>query len=463
MSVTETVAHYVIAHGDDPLPADVEHHAKRVVLDTLGCIYAGFDCQSAAAVFSALPNLDAGTGATLCGRTERAALGGAILYNGAMLRYLDMNDMQYSFRRPGPGPHNSEILAPVLAGAEIGRRDGTAVLKALSLGYDLSTAFVDGVQGPSLSSRGWMSDIRAPFVVPAVLGYLLRTSARQIVDAVGIACLHQGPLGIADVGSEDNTLAKNIRFPFGAYIGSSSLFLALGGMTGPTNIMEGEGGFIHVILDGEYDVAPLTTDYVRYRLRDAVFKKYAACYGTHAHIEATIRLVKDHDIHPDEVVAVDVRTTSRTNEHNGRPVRQHPPPNKETADHSSYFLTAVAILDRLVGADQYTAAKFGDPDVLRLMRATTCHAEPEFDAHYPCSEVTIRTATRGSFTQRVEQPPGSRDLPLTDAEIEAKFTMLAEPFVSHGTVKRVIDAVWNLDRIADVSELTRLLQIRDAP
>ena len=149
--------------------------------------------------------------ATLFGRSERAGLGGAILYNGAMLRYLDLNDIQNSFRRPGPGPHNSEILAPVLAAAEVGRRDGAAVLKALSLGYDLSTGFVDTVQGPSLAKRGWMSDIRATFATPPVLGYLLGSSAQQIVDAIGMACLRQGPLGVADIGSEENTLAKNLR------------------------------------------------------------------------------------------------------------------------------------------------------------------------------------------------------------------------------------------------------------
>jgi 2-methylcitrate dehydratase len=462
MSITEQVAQFVVEHADDELPADVAHHAKRVVLDTLGCIYGGFDSSSAAAVLAALPKMDPGGAATLFGRTERAGLGGAILYNGAMLRYLDLNDMQYSFRRPGPGPHNSEILAPVLAAAEIGGRDGSAVLKALSLGYDLSTAFVDGVQGPSLAKRGWMSDIRATFATPPVLGYLLGASAREIVDAIGMACLRQGPLGVADIGSEENTLAKNLRFPFGAYIGACSFFLAQAGMNGPTNVLEGEGGFAEVIVNGEYDPAPLTSDYVQHRLRETVMKKFAACYGTHAHIEATIRLADDNDIQPDEVVAVDVSTTSRTNEHNGRLVRQEPPPNKETADHSSYYLTAVALIDRAVGPAQYTPAKLTDPEVERLMRATTCRAEPEFDARYPCSEVTIHTAGRGSFTQRVEQPGGSLLDPLTDAEIEAKFDALAAPYASSETRKRVINLVWALDTVGDIGELTGLLQQRDS-
>jgi 2-methylcitrate dehydratase len=460
-SVTESVAAYAVERGGDGLPGDVEHHAKRVLLDTLGCIYGGFDCDTAKAVLAALPAFDPGGEASLFGLDRRAGLGGAILYNGAMLRFLDLNDMQSSFRKPGPGPHNSEIVVPVLAAAEVGQRSGADVLRAISLGYDISAAFMDGVRGPSLVKRGWMSDVRSTIVVPPVLGYLLGVPAAQIAHAMGIANLRPGPLGIADVGSEENTLAKNIRFPFGAYTSALAIFLARAGMTGPVNVMEGEAGFAMVLFDGDYDFGPLVSDLAAHRLRETVMKKYAACYGTHAHIHATIQLATEHDIKPAEVAAVLVRTTTRTNEHNGRLIRQQPPSNKETADHSSYYLTAVALTDRAVGPTQYSPQRYADPEIGRLMRATTCEGIPEFDDAYPCSEVTIRTRGRGSFTARVTTVPGSLAAPLSDADIEAKFLSLAAPYVANDALRRIVDLVWNLDSVMEIGKLTALLRRRD--
>jgi 2-methylcitrate dehydratase len=215
-----------------------------------------------------------------------------------------------------------------------------------------------------------------------------------------------------------------------------------------------------VLLGGDYDFGPLTSDFVPYRLRETVMKKYPACYGTHAHIEATIQLVTEHDIVPSEVAAVQVRTTTRTNEHNGRPIRQQPPPNKETADHSSYFLTAVSIADRAVGPEQYSPARYTDPEIGRLMRATTCAGVPEFDEFYPCAEVTIQTHGRGSFTRRVQTAPGSLADPLPDAALEAKFGALAAPYLDDVTLRRVIALVWNLDAVPNARELTSLLRRR---
>ena len=41
-----------------------------------------------------------------------------------------------------------------------------------------------------------------------------------------------------------------------------------------------------------------------------LFKYHAACYGTHAAIEAAIALKRDHNIDPDNVASVDVHVRS---------------------------------------------------------------------------------------------------------------------------------------------------------
>ena len=44
-----------------------------------------------------------------------------------------------------------------------------------------------------------------------------------------------------------------------------------------------------------------------------------------------------------------------------------PVSNKEPADLSAYYFTAIAMLDRQIGPDQFTPEKYNDPNVRELI------------------------------------------------------------------------------------------------
>ncbi|MBI2988810.1 MAG: MmgE/PrpD family protein [Deltaproteobacteria bacterium] len=50
-----------------------------------------------------------------------------------------------------------------------------------------------------------------------------------------------------------------------------------------------------------------------------------------------------------------------------------------TADHSSYYCTAVAILERAVGPDQFTEEKLRDPRVRELIDKVVVEPDPELE------------------------------------------------------------------------------------
>ena len=63
------------------------------------------------------------------------------------------------------------------------------------------------------------------------------------------------------------------------------------------------------------------------------------------HLTATTLLVNEHDLKPEDIAEVVLRMSKRTVVHNGDPVKKYPR-NKEAADHSAYFMTALGIVTR---------------------------------------------------------------------------------------------------------------------
>ena len=87
--------------------------------------------------------------------------------------------------------------------------------------------------------------------------------------------------------------------------------------------------------------------------------------------------------------------------------------------------------------------------------------EPSFEIKgITPGRVDIRTKKGQTYSAHVDFPRGHPSNPATDEEIIAKFrecvTFSAKP-VSRSNVDQVIDRVMNMERVADVAEIMRLL------
>jgi 2-methylcitrate dehydratase PrpD len=72
------------------------------------------------------------------------------------------------------------------------------------------------------------------------------------------------------------------------------------------------------------------------------------------------------------------------------------------------------------------------------------------------ARVCVRTTGGRIFNTQVVHVRGSLERPMSDAEIESKVRSLAALGFPACDVGRVIDAVWELERMKDVGELVRL-------
>ena len=60
--------------------------------------------------------------------------------------------------------------------------------------------------------------------------------------------------------------------------------------------------------------------------------------------------------------------------------------------------------------------------------------------------------------KQLDYPKGDPRNPLTDAEIEEKFAALAEGVLSEKAQKKLMDAIWNLEKVGSVSKLMALMK-----
>jgi 2-methylcitrate dehydratase len=117
----------------------------------------------------------------------------------------------------------------------------------------------------------------------------------------------------------------------------------------------------------------------------------------------------------------------------------------------------MAIMEREVGPRQYSKEKYADPKVEALMARISLEVSKEFDAYPMGGEVEIATRDGRTLKHRVLHPKGTQQNPLSDAELDAKFRDMASTYMKAGTVDRLLEALWNIDRSPDVSTLLPLL------
>src|SRR5207302_10681983 len=106
-------------------------------------------------------------------------------------------------------------------------------------------------------------------------------------------------------------------------------------------------------------------------------------------------------------------------------------------------------------------AKIMDPVIRAQLKKVEVVADPEIEKVFPALQrviVTITTTEGQSFTEQLDYPKGDPRNPLTDQEIEEKFSALADGVLSPPAQKKLKDAIWSLEKIGSVSKLMGLMK-----
>jgi 2-methylcitrate dehydratase len=447
-SIAHQYARYALGLDYRMLPKEVIHRAKCCLLDALGCAIGAYESPGRPMVEKVVKTFNGAEESTVIGSGLRTTAMNATLVNSFLVRYLDCNDV-------GGGGHNSDSIPAILAVAEREKISGKDFLTSLVVSYELGGRFSDSLGRSGFGLGGFTGDLRGGLTMPPALGRMCGMNEEQIANAIGICASHALPLGILDTNKEENSMSKNFRFGLVSYDAILSCLLAKEGFTGPVTVVEGENGIRDAMMSAEFDLEKLV-DFSGWRILGVRYKTLCANLSTQGHVLATLTIVKENDLKPEDIASVRVKVGLRETRHTTTLAKKYPR-NAESADHSAFYANAIAIKERHFGPDAFSPEKYSDPIVLDLIEKITVELDPSLSEHAYAGTSTITTVDGRRFEKKIDVLHGFDDGPLSDAELESKFKQLTAKHITERKALEIFNLIWNLEKQQNISSLLKLM------
>jgi 2-methylcitrate dehydratase len=452
-TITATMSRWAAGLRFEDISQEAVHQAKRFLLDSIGCALGGYKQHDVKIALAVLDEIAGRGSATVIGTGRRMDPVSAALANALMIRCMDYNDIYW---KQDPC-HPSDIFPAALASCESAKGDGKELIVGLVLGHEFEMRFCEAAF-PGIRERGWHHATLTAFVSPIVAGRALHLGWEQIQHAIGISASGRCTLGAVTAGKL--TMMKNTVDPLATQSGVFAALLAQKGYSGPEHVIDGKEGLAHC-LGPEWKLGILTEGLgASWRITQCGMKGFPTEALTHTPISALLDLVKTNDLKPEQVEKIQIRSLARAADILSDPSK-YDPRTKETADHSLPYVIAVALVDRQVTPAQFTMEKIMDERVRAQLRKVEVVADPEIEQVFPALQralVSVTTVDGRIFTKKLDFPKGDPRNPLTDEEVEEKFSALAEGVLSKAAQQKVKEAVWHLETLESVSQVMALLR-----
>jgi 2-methylcitrate dehydratase PrpD len=434
-TLVEQLAAYGARDAVRELPPEVVHHAKRAVIDWFSALYPGTRMDPARMLVAAHRE-ELGVGKSSLpgfGTTAFPAL--AAWINGSASHSPEFDDIfREGIYHPG-----CPVIAAALAVAEDRDRTGTEFLRAVVVGYEISTRIAASVQ-PSHYDY---------FHTTGTAGVFGAAAAAASLYAPGDAKVLQHALGTAGTFASglqqafrSDTMTKPLHAGHAAQVGVLAAQSAAAGVTGAADILEGEAGFGNALSKApkwEKVTAGLGE---RYNITQMTQKNHGCCGHAFAAIDAVLAIMRK-GVKKEDVERIEVDGYKATVEVAGI----LDPTGTAEAKFSTPYVLAHALKYGSVRLDAYEPHKLADAELRDLLRRVTLREDPALTAKFP-GQRSARVAVTTKSGQRHEHfsptRKGDPDDPLTDADLEAKFLELAVPVIGDAAARDLLVKLWGL-------------------
>jgi 2-methylcitrate dehydratase PrpD len=431
--------------------------AKRSFLDALGVTLAAGTLGEGCRAFVDLATAEGGVQeSTILGFGAKVPAPMAAFANGSMAHALDFEDVHDS----APVHPNAATVPAALAVAEsIGGVSGRRFLTAMVLGSDLACRLGLALKENPLESGWYIPPILGAFGATAAACKLLGLGADQIVDAFSLT-LCQATCS-AELTVSPRSVVRSVRDAFSAKAGVLSALLAQRGVTGFDHPIEGEAGLFSLYSRGNYDPMPLTNELGRaFEGAKVSFKPWPSCRGTHSYIDAVLQILDTDGLRPSEVEGIRL-IVSPVNRMLCEPLKsKQRPATAIDAKFSLPFVVATTLVRGRVKLDDFASGALGDDEVLELARKVSYEVDTGLTLKEAVRGFVQLHTSEGTLSRRVDMPYGHPHNPISQQGLVAKFKDCARHAatgISESRLDEVVDLIWNLEQVDDVSEITGLL------
>ena len=451
-TLVDRLTSYAAGLRFEDLPPEVVRQAKRMIVDTIGCAIGGYGSEPSRIARELAGTVSSSRPATVLVSGQRTSPDLAAFANGVMIRYLDFND-GYTSNDSG---HPSDALAAVLSPAELSGADGKTVITSTVLAYEVFCRLCDAT---SVRARGF--DHVTLGVISATTGAAraLGLTREQTAQALSLCIAPNSALFQTRIG--DVSMWKGCAFANASRNAVFAALLAQRGLTGPSEIFEGPGGFFNAVSGHPFSLEELGGGAVPFRIMETSIKRFPLGQYSQTVVQAALE-VRDQVPSLEDIAEVHVSTLKTAVDIMAGDEDKWHPTNRETADHSMPYCVAVALTYGAVEERHFADEYLRDPKLLDLVGKVRVSVSEEANGRAPeaiLSTVELVTATG----QRLSSPEvpyhrGHWRDPMSDAEVEAKFRSLAHGVLPPSRTDELLERLWDLDQVGEIGEVLDLVR-----
>jgi 2-methylcitrate dehydratase PrpD len=441
MYVVEKFAEYAVGTRSQPIPAEVLHHAKRVVIDWYAALLPGAVVAPATLFEKALAeDLDRGHARLALGR--KASTRAAALINGTAAHAVEVDDIfKFGIYHPG-----APTIAAALATAQSVGASGEQFLRSVIVGYEISTR-IGAAMGRAHYKYWHNTGTIGTFGAASAAAELFGLDAKRFAHALATGATMAAALQQA---FRMDSMSKPLHSGHAAEAGILAAAGAREGVTGSLDVIEGEAGMGRAMSDGpdwEKAVATLGREH---HITMMTVKNHACCGHTFAAIDGAQEAQRRLGVKPADIARVRVGSYRAAKEVSG----YEDPVSPAEGRFSLKYVVATALVHGSVRLAAFEPARMNDPVTRSLMKKIEVAIDPELDAAFPnqrAARVAIDTTDGRSVEYLQPARKGDPELPLTDRDLEDKYLELASPVLGEATAKALVARLWKLETLPNVT------------
>src|SRR6476660_886719 len=454
---TRRIAEFVSGLTYEAVPLEVRERIQLLILDSLGCAIYGAHTPWSEILLQTLSEVDQTRTTSVWGTKARLSSPHAALVNGTAVQGFELDDVH----RHGVLHVGAVTLPALIAVAENhAQLSGREFLAAAVAGYEIGPR-VGICMGQEHIGQGWHSGATlGVFSAAAGAARGLKLDADKTVHALGIAGTQSAGLMAAQYGA----MVKRMHAGRSSQSGLYGALLAKGGFTGIVDVFEAPyGGFCTTFSRStdRFNLDALSAGLGSEWEAMRVALKFYSCVGSnHTTLDAIRDIRARRPFALDEIDRIVVHGSQVTVDHVGWPYR---PEGLTAAQLNLPYCVATLLFEGDVFVDQFTEAAVHDKARMELSKKVQCVHDPEITArgarfrHMVHVDVHLHDGSVHKETR--EAPRGSEHSFAPAAEIVEKFRKLTRHVMPKPQQDALVDAVLNVETLADAKDLIRLLQI----
>jgi 2-methylcitrate dehydratase PrpD len=447
-AVMRELSAYIAAALRQSLSPVVVEKTKHHILDTIAAMVSGSRLAPGRKAIDYVRTLGGVRESCVIGSNIVTSAANAAMANG-MLAHADETDDSHAPSQTHPG---CGIVPAALAMAERERRNGTALLRGVTLGYDVGCRLTQSLDAHEFREDGHSTHSFGPmFGAAAAAGALARLRQREVRYLLSFTA--QQASGISCWMRDREHVEK--AFDFGgmpARNGVAAATMVAHGFTGVDDVFAGERSFF-VAYGRKPEPAALTRGLgVDFEIMNTNIKRWSVGSPIQAPLDSLRDLIEEYQIKAEDVGQVLVRVS-----HQGANTVD----DRAMPDICMQHLCAVMLIDgKVTFASAHDEKRMRDREVLALRRRIELRGDAALSAVMPSRQGIVEIMLRDGreLSRHTKAVRGSAENPMKRAEVDEKCFELMAPVIGKTRARKLCDTVWELEKIRDARSLRPLLR-----